>query len=270
MTLPGKSHEQTIAEVYDHGAANYEKYWAPALHRHALALVDTLPPPPSGGRLVVDVATGAGTLVPALREVAGRAGRVLALDRSIGMLARASHREARVQADACQLPIADATADAVVHAFVLFMLPDARRALREATRVLRPGGWILTSTWGGGDEDTRADDLVRKVLDAAGAPAFDAPPRSDDLTDTPEKMVALLEAHGFTDVQTQSRPLDARFEPASFVDMRLGMGELGWRQAQLDGAAQAAVREELLRRVGGLPGDALLETSEVILSTARR
>lgn len=264
------SHEQTIAEVYDLGAAKYEKYWAPALHRHARALVDTLPSPPGDGRFVVDVATGAGTLVPALRNVAGGSGRVLALDRSMGMLARASHHEARVQADACQLPIADATADAVVHAFVLFMLPDVQRALREAARVLRPGGWILASTWGGGDDDTRADDLVREVLDAAGAPAFDAPPRSDDRTDTPEKMVALLEAHGFTDVQTQSRSLEARFDPASFVDMRLGIGVLGWRQAQLDATAQNAVREELLRRVGDLPRDALLDTSEVILSTGRR
>lgn len=270
MTLPAKTHEQTIAEVYDHGAANYEKYWAPALHRHARALVDIVPPPPDGGRFVVDVATGAGTLIPALRAVAGPAGRVLALDRSHGMLARARHGEPRVQADACQLPIADSTVDAVVHAFVLFMLPDARRAVREATRVLRPGGWILAATWGGDDGDTRADDLVREVLDAAGAPAFDAPPRSDDLTDTPEKMVTLLQAHHFTDVRTSSRPLDATFDPASFVDLRLGMGVLGWRFAQLPGQAQIDVRSELFRRVSALPGGALVETSEVLLTSARR
>jgi ubiquinone/menaquinone biosynthesis C-methylase UbiE len=84
---------QTLAAMYDEGAAAYEKYWAPVLHRHALDLVNTVPsaadPAP---RIVVDVATGAGTLVPALRGFAGSGGRVIALDRSLGCFVAYHHR----------------------------------------------------------------------------------------------------------------------------------------------------------------------------------
>jgi ubiquinone/menaquinone biosynthesis C-methylase UbiE len=95
----GRTRQQTLAAVYDEGAAAYEKYWAPVLHRHVLDLVNTVTsataPAP---RIVVDVATGAGTLVPALRGLAGSGGRVIALDRSHGMLRRISPSVPRVQA----------------------------------------------------------------------------------------------------------------------------------------------------------------------------
>jgi SAM-dependent methyltransferase len=44
-----------------------------------------------------------------------------------------------LQADACALPIADASLDAVVSANLLEHIPDDRRALAEIARVLRPG-----------------------------------------------------------------------------------------------------------------------------------
>ncbi len=263
--------EAKVAEIYDAGAVVYEKCWAPALHGHALDLLAVLPSPgPGESRLVLDIATGAGTLIPALHEVAGPAGRVLALDRSRGMLQRAPESTPRIQADAGALPLGDEVADVAVMAFVLFLLPDASRAVLEAGRVLRPRGWLLAATWGADEEDTRADDLVREVLDEFGAPAFDAPPRSDSDTDTPERMASLLRERGFTEVTTESRPFGARFDPTSFVELRLGVGVLGWRFSQLSEVARPAAREELLRRVCALPSDALVDNAEVLLTSARR
>lgn len=46
------------------------------------------------------------------------------------------------QGDAYALPLADGEADAVVFSLVLCTIPDADRALREAHRVLRPGGEV--------------------------------------------------------------------------------------------------------------------------------
>jgi ubiquinone/menaquinone biosynthesis C-methylase UbiE len=169
----GRTPQQALAAVYDEGAAAYEKYWAPVLHRHALDLVNTVTAAAAAHapRIVVDVATGSGTLVPALRDLAGSGGRVIALDRSHGMLHRIPRSIPRVQADAAALPRRAASADVLVLAFVLFLLPDARLAVAEAARVLRPGGWLLTATWGTLLR-TGADVVVREELDAVGAPTF--------------------------------------------------------------------------------------------------
>ena len=66
----------TIADVYDEGAISYAEHYAPALHRHARDLAERIPPPLRGqDRTVLDVAAGAGTLLPALLPVVGEQGR---------------------------------------------------------------------------------------------------------------------------------------------------------------------------------------------------
>jgi SAM-dependent methyltransferase len=261
------SPQQTLAGVFDEGAAAYEQYWAPALHRHAQALLAGVPIGPT--RTILDVAAGAGTLVPSLRRLAGPEGQVVALDRSLGMLRRVPADVPRVQADAVSLPLGDATVDVVVLAFVLFLLPDARAAVAEAARVLHPGGWLLAATWASQD-GTGADVVVREELDAAGAPAFPDLPRSDELTNTPGRMAGLLQGAGLRDVSTRVRSLDAVFEPAAALAMRTGAGALGWRFARLDQAAQDAVRQRAASRLAVLPEEDFVDRSRVLLTTAHR
>lgn len=259
--------QQTLAAVYDEGAAAYESHWAPALHRHTLDLVAEVPAA-AAPRTVVDVATGAGTLLPALRLVAGPDGTVLALDRSLGMLQRVPSSTPRVQADAMALPLAPGSVDVLVLAFVLFLLPDAQAATAEAARVLRPGGWLLAATWGT-QLGTGADAVVREELDRAGAPSFPDLARSDAETDTGEDLAELL-ADGFTGIRTTARPLDARFSSSSALAMRTGCGTLGWRFARLDAAVREDVSRRCAERLRDLPDDDLVDRSEVLLTTARR
>jgi ubiquinone/menaquinone biosynthesis C-methylase UbiE len=220
-------------------------------------------------RTVVDVAAGAGTLIPVLRGVAGPDGVVLALDRSLGMLRRGPADVPRFQADAARLPLAHASADVVVLAFVLFMLPDAQVAVAEAARVLRAGGSLLVATWGT-EVETDADVVVREEVEAADPPQFPELPRSDEFTDNAERLAALLEPAGFDDVATTARTLDAEFDITSTLAMGTGFGRLGWRYAHLDAAAQEAVRRRAAARLGALPKDAFIDRSEVLLTTARR
>lgn len=77
-----------------------------------------------------------------------RAHRYVALDLTAGMLARARGRAgdldlAFVQGDSLRLPFPDAGFDAVVLHLIVAVVPRPADCLREAARVLRPGGRVL-------------------------------------------------------------------------------------------------------------------------------
>src|SRR4051794_28949976 len=99
---------------------------------------------PAGAPVVVDVGCGEGSLV---RHLARRGARAIGIEVAPEPLARARARapvadERYEQAGAQALPLADASADAVVFSNSLHHVPgDALdAALAEAARVLRPGG----------------------------------------------------------------------------------------------------------------------------------
>lgn len=94
-----------------------------------------------GGR-VLDLACGTGDLAV---EAERRGGRVVGLDITPGMIARArSRRETDgciwIVADMADLPLAPAVFDCVTTGYGLRNAPDLDRALAEARRVLKPGG----------------------------------------------------------------------------------------------------------------------------------
>ena len=91
---------------------------------------------PRGSR-VLDLGCGTGDLCRALQRAGYRA---LGVDMASGMLAHARTASPLFRADMSRLPFRDGSADGVVSGFALRNVVDLRVSLREAARVLRPGG----------------------------------------------------------------------------------------------------------------------------------
>ncbi len=101
------------------------------------------------GDTVVDAGTGTGDL--ALACIDAGAAQVIGLDFARPMLMRAQAKADGSEfglsgfalGDATRLPLSDASADVWCSAFVVRNIPDLDAALREAARVLRPGGRLV-------------------------------------------------------------------------------------------------------------------------------
>jgi ubiquinone/menaquinone biosynthesis C-methylase UbiE len=105
---------------------------------------------PRRGRRILDLACGTGTLAAA---IADRGASAVGVDGDPEMLARARAKAPGVQFDealAEQLPYEDGSFDAVVTSLFLHHLARGAKlaALREAVRVLKPGGELHVADWG--------------------------------------------------------------------------------------------------------------------------
>ncbi len=100
------------------------------------------------GDRALDVCCGTGDFVSALRRAVGETGLVLGVDFCEPMLARAREKLGPggmlALSDACALPVADGSFDAVTVGWGLRNVADVDAALREAARVLKPGGRFVT------------------------------------------------------------------------------------------------------------------------------
>lgn len=143
---------QTRVQRYgwDLAADGYEQLWGLQLAgvQQGLAAAAALAP----GERVLDLACGTGRVTDLAAAAVGSGGRVLGVDLSQRMVdvarrgARSNTDFARM--DAQQLALPEASFDVVLCSLGLMYLPDPAQALREAMRVLRPGGRLVLSVWG--------------------------------------------------------------------------------------------------------------------------
>ncbi len=181
-----------IAPVYDL-AEWFMELRAAGWRRQLWSLVE--------GERILEIGVGTGA---SLRHHP-RGKQVVAIDLSEHMLKRARWKAERLGvestlmlADAQELPFVDNSFDTVISSFVFCSVPDPLRGLREARRVLRPGGCLL---------------LLEHVL--SRLPVLRTLMRwLDPLTSRVSgahinrATVATVEAAGFIDIETSDRSLD--------------------------------------------------------------
>lgn len=118
------------------------------------------------GRVVVDVGCGPGNVAATL---GGRPRLLLGIDVAEASLRIAQHfGYVPILADASNLPLRSGIADLVVLNATLHHCDDMARVLREAARLLKPGGWLISDN----DHQLQATDFhgPARVLFAARLP----------------------------------------------------------------------------------------------------
>lgn len=97
---------------------------------------------PAENAVFADLGAGSGLLA---RHAADHFPKVLAVDISPAMLARIRHPRIETVEGSCEaLPLKDASVDCVGLFATLHHVFDPAVALREAARVLKPGGWLYS------------------------------------------------------------------------------------------------------------------------------
>jgi ubiquinone/menaquinone biosynthesis C-methylase UbiE len=172
---------------------------------------------------VLETAAGTGVVTRALAPKLGADVRYVATDLNQPMLDHAATRQGadtRIewrQADALDLPFADASFDVVCCQFGVMFFPSRVAGYAEARRVLRPGGHFVFSVWDRIEQNAFADDVTNAV-----ATVFPQdPPRFLARTPHGYADVALIRDEltraGFADIKVETRAQVSRAPSARDV-----------------------------------------------------
>ena len=201
---------------WQRAAGNYDRYFGSLTSQAIAPLLDAVGPAGANGTSqLLDIAAGPGYVSA---DAARRGWSVTGIDFSESMLALARHNFPHISfqlGDAEALPFADASFDAAVMNFGILHLARPEAALREACRVLRPGGRFAFSVWATPDQ-TRGFKTVLDAVAEFGDPnvVLPAGPPFFRFSD-PEESRRALESAGFVDSRIRPVPLVWRIDSAA-------------------------------------------------------
>jgi SAM-dependent methyltransferase len=263
---------------YDRIAEGYQRWWAPVLVRDAVATLDLVAADvAAGARRILDLGTGTGTLaIAALRR--WPAVEVVGLDASREMVALAT-RQARghldpgerrrlttVVADAEDLPFDPGSFDLVVSSFVIQLVGNRAKALREAFRVLRPGGRLAYTTWLAADVSFPPDRLLDAVLAELGLDDRESRDGGSSDLASPRAAADGLRRAGFRRTSAAAGMLAHPFDARGYVGFITEFDEEDLFD-RLSRRRRQQVTERLLERLAAMPAADLVLRLPIVRAT---
>ena len=157
------------------------------------------------GQSLLEVACGSGVVSRKIVERIPDATTLVATDLSLQMVGLAkkvlpeTSNTQFVAVDGMELPFLDDSLDSYICQFGMMFMPDKPSALRQARRVLRPGGQLLFNVWG-----PREDNDVWNAMELTLEEMFPLEERpfmpTPFLMSDRNELISLVHAAGFTDI----------------------------------------------------------------------
>jgi len=201
------------------------------------------------GERVLDIGCGAGGSTFALAAAVGGSGRVLGLDLSEPLLARAEERRDELalgqvrfeKGDAQDYPFQPGALDLAASRFGVMFFADPVAAFRNVARALRPGGRLVFVAWAGPEHNPWFAIPQRTAVARLGpvAPTPAEAPGPMAFRDA-ARVTGLLKAAGLAEARAET------------VDLRLPSQSL---DAVIELVGNIGAMPRILREKGGTPDD---------------